>query len=133
MSILSAVLVLVLIRLSVLMDWSYVGIQHITLVKTQMDAGIVQLLILIPIQFQGCYSRYGLDLSGQTEEQQKLVQDSNPPPPPCPHQAACASVPLRQNMQHHHGAKKKLQSGRGPCSEGPNGMCQPVLVASPAL
>lgn len=73
MSVLSAVLVFRL--LSVPMD-SDVGVQHIILVKMQVDAGIVQclILILVLIQFQSCRSRPGLDLSGQNEEQLKLAR-----------------------------------------------------------
>lgn len=82
MSVLSAVLVF--ICLSVPTDWSDVGVQHIILVKTQVDAGIVQrlilILILVLIQFQGCRSWPGLDLSGQTEEQIKFKILTTPLP-----------------------------------------------------
>lgn len=80
MSVLSDVLLF--IRLSVPMHWSDVGVQHIILVQTQVDAGIVQrlLLILVLIQFQGWQNRLGLDLSGQTKKQIKFKILTTPLP-----------------------------------------------------
>lgn len=82
-----SVLALVVFRLPVWLSWSDVGVQRFVLVDMQVDAGVVQLLILISIQFRGwrwhAFSqRTGLDLSGQTEEQLKVSQRSNPFPGP---------------------------------------------------
>lgn len=63
--------VLVFLRLPLQLDGCDVGVQHIILDQTQLDAGVVELPILILSHFLGRRRRVfrtGLDLSEQTEE-----------------------------------------------------------------
>lgn len=77
----AVVFIFIFLHLLTWMKGCDVAVQHLILGQTQVDAGVVQLavLILILIRFLGRCRRVfrtGLDLSAQAEE---VVQNSDPP------------------------------------------------------